>query len=364
MAGDDFDPFGLKNDRTKQQIRPELVNVSINKGENTGALDSSLFDPFGITIQSDDNDFFDEVDSTRFPINQVDMDGAFDNVSNDSPTDPPLVSRITRVAASSLSKGITTVSLPPKLTVKLKIHEEASTMALQNKEGASDVIVEGIISAQVQCSDAKRNAPFCLEAVEGHDKSLVIHPNRTFSPHCEDIDQNSTKQSNYVAIPKHEIGYIPIATYSMSSIVQHMPLLLERKITITGSSCRVAVQVRSKLSNVGDISQFSVAVAVPEYVDVQSVQIVRGDGVWDELKRTIKWNRSFLKRGESFMVSAQAELLDGFNKDELQFPVMLRCLSTTDKISNVEFRVVKNESHPSSVTCHKAYSFLLLHRLP
>jgi hypothetical protein len=56
----------------------------------------------------------------------------------------------------------------------------------------------------------------------------------------------------------------------------HMPVLLERKVTIHEMSVRIALQVRSKLTNRGNLRDFCLAVAVPEHVDASTVQIVRG----------------------------------------------------------------------------------------
>jgi hypothetical protein len=47
-------------------------------------------------------------------------------------------------------------------------------------------------------------------------------------------------------------------------------------VTIHESSVRIALQVRSKLTNRGDLRDFCLAVAVPEHVDANSVEIVRG----------------------------------------------------------------------------------------
>jgi hypothetical protein len=134
-----------------------------------------------------------------------------------------------------------------------------------------------------------------------------------------------------------------------------------------GNAVRVAVQVRSKLSNNGDITDFTIAVAVPERVNGETVEISRGSGVYDDLKRTIKWKVGKLLKGESFMVSAQAQLWSSATKEDqvtLKFPVLLRCSSLDDQISNVELRAVEADGFPSTVSFNRSFSFELLHRLP
>lgn len=344
------------------------IEMSILDGVSELGKNDEEFDPFGL-IKERQNSLLrdgteDSATKASFPIAAPEA-GAGEageteivsgSLSYELLSAPPVVSRVSRSLTSVIPKG-----LPPKLTVKLTIYEEASSFGHPEKEGASDVTIEGRICAQVQCSDANRNAPFCLEATDTRNYSFLIRPNMAFG-----IDPLtcSPRPDKSFDIPKHEIGFVPIATYSASTTVQHMPLLLERKVTITGTSCRVAIQVRTKLSNKGDMGDFSIAMAVPEYVDGNSIDVQRGDGTWDELKRTVKWKRSFLKKGESFLVSAKAELLDGFSKEELRFPIMLRCSSSSDQISGLNFNVVKAEGHPASIAVHKTYSFLLLHRLP
>jgi Adaptor complexes medium subunit family len=309
------------------------------------------FDPFGLleTVTEDDKAtlqlaLFDSLDD-----NAINFGNAADNPDFDSPPSPPPVSRVSR----SSSKGI---ALPPKINVKLSIAEEVSSTANPESEGSSNVVVEGCIHAQVQCSDALKNAPFCLtpQSLQNNEGTLTLNPNPEFFV-------KDTGGENIVKIPKHEIGFVPILRYTLNNKIQHMPLLLERKVTVSGVLCRIAVQVRSKLTNNGNLQNFTVAVAVPECVNGASVEIVRGEGDYDELKRTIIWKLDELQKGESFMVSAQAKLWEP--TEAIQFPVLLRCASVSDQISNVEFKVTASSGYPSSITFNTTYSFRLLHRL-
>lgn len=142
---------------------------------------------------------------------------------------------------------------------------------------------------------------------------------------------------------------------------------MERKVTIYGQTVRVALQVRSKLSNNGDLTDFTIAVAIPERVNGETIEITRGTGVYDDLKRTIKWSMEDLPKGESFMVSAQAQLwTTATNEDQvlLKFPVLLRCSSNFDQISNVELKAEEADGFPATVSYSQIFSFRLLHRLP
>jgi hypothetical protein len=307
---------------------------------------ADAFDPFGLQETADEKGAlvkeFPSASASFDPFN-VDADN---DAEHESPRSPPPVNRVSRSA----------IALPPKLNVKLTVHEEVSSSANGTSEGASHVTIEGSIHAQVQCSDATKNAPFRLvpKASGNMGGVITLRPNPSFVS-----SEGSTE--NIVKIPKHEIGMVPISVFSVSNEVQHMPLLLERKVTVSGTSCRIAVQVRSKLSNLGNLLEFTIALAIPECVNFATIDIVRGDGESDELKRTIVWKLAELQKGESFMVSAQAQLWDPTT--EIQFPVMLRCRSVADQISDVVFEVAPADGHPSSITFTTAKSFRLLHRL-
>jgi hypothetical protein len=311
---------------------------------------NDAFDPFGLL------ETVTKVDQTGFQEASFESLDAFDSKTEasddfgESPPSPPPVSRVSR----SSSKGI---ALPPKINVKLAIAEEVSSTANPKSEGSSDVSVEGSIHAQVQCSDAMKNAPFCLipQALQKDEGSVTFLPNPDFA------SKGSTEPDSIYRIPKHEIGLVPILKYSLNNKIQHMPLLLERKVTIGGLMCRIAIQVRSKLSNKGNLKNFTIAVAVPECVNGASMEIIRGEGDYDDLKRAIIWKLDELPKGESFMVSAQAKLWEPAN--DIQFPVLLRCTSAADQISDLEFKVAAAAGYPASITFNTTCSFRLLHRL-
>jgi hypothetical protein len=338
-----FDPFELKKTAappvTDSKPRPVLIAVSQGNAAETpharavGPTDSSeqsTFDPFGISA-----------------VAVTPQDVGTTRPAPDSPPDVPRVYRSPSIA------------LPPKLIVKLTKYEEVSSVAKTgpDAEGSSHVSIEGSVYAQVQCSDALKNAPFSIISVSSQAFKAGVRPNPKYTVLSEgDIP--------VITIPKQEIGFVPVMFYSLNDVVQHMPILLERKVTVNERSIRVAVQVRSKLTNVGDLEDFTIAVAVPERVDGQSIKIIRGDGVWDELKRCIRWKLASLKKGNSFMVSAQASLWQPLPEaEQICFPILMRCKSATDQISKVDFDVVEAPDYPSSLIATKAQSFRLLHRL-
>jgi len=347
MTSEQFDPFNLIGKKAAE-------GEGQQQGENSqGKVDfprDESFDPFRIGYLQNGSS------NPSAEVLQRDED------VDPGPEPPPQVTRVTRSLDRIASqKGSGVSGIPPKLLVKLSLHEEVSSRAKEGHErhGTSIVSVDGTVYAQVQCSDAKQNAPFNLELREPIN-GLQVRPNSEFSA----VSGTSELNQHLVTIPKSEIGYVAVAHYTLSNEVEHMPILVERKVTTHKDTCRISIQVRSKLSNEANLEDFSIAVAVPDVVDAQSVEILRGAGQWDELKRLIVWKLTSLNKGESFMVSAQGTLRpNASTTGETRFPVLLRCSYAADQISAVRFEVKEAEGHPTSLTFHEAHSFRILHRL-
>mmetsp|Transcript_22584 Transcript_22584/g.33354 ORF Transcript_22584/g.33354 Transcript_22584/m.33354 type:complete len:307 (+) Transcript_22584:58-978(+) len=278
-----------------------------------------------------------------------------------SPRPPQELQRLTQ------SDAALSAALPPKVIVKFRAHEEVSSLASNSpgEEGASSVHIEGKLAAQVTSSDAMRNVPFCLVAANSTNEDIKFVPNDNYA--VKSSSQLPNHAMSLFQIPKTEYGAVTIGSYSLTETVQHMPLLVERKVSAHSNMVRVAVQIRSKLSNLGDLKDITIAVSLPDRVNGETVEVLKGSGIYDDLKRTIKWSKSALVKGESFMVSAEAKLFPTSTNDEgedLKFPVLLRCISSEDQISTVDFGAIETAAHPSSVSHSCSSSFRLLHRLP
>mmetsp|Transcript_697 Transcript_697/g.970 ORF Transcript_697/g.970 Transcript_697/m.970 type:complete len:357 (-) Transcript_697:115-1185(-) len=353
---------------------------SVERGKTLDPFSGDGFDPFGLSKNKP---------RPRSPVlhggPSIDRDGS----QSISIQGPPEVNRLTRASAEqrdpleksggggafSLSEAIDdgdaisvssarSMPLPPKLSIRFIIHEEVSSMALLDaeNEGASEVCSEGTLQVQVRSSDANKNVPFVLIPAALSGSKIDFKANDEFTRKPKKIGL----PFHVVDVPKPIMTPVSIGTYSLTEQVRHMPLLLERKVTMYNETCRVAVQVRSKLSNEGNLTDFTIAVALPERINVETIEVVRGNGTCDELKRTVKWTVGELVKGESFMVSALCKLWSRStpaDEANLRFPVLLRCTANLDKISSVEFRAMQADGHPASVQFTKTHSFRLLHRL-
>ena len=149
--------------------------------------------------------------------------------------------------------------------------------------------------------------------------------------------------------------------------------------------CRISVQIRTNLSNQGNLSNFTVVAAIPTTLKGSGLQITRGSGNWDEIKRIVTWKLGDLPKGQSSLVSVEAEIAPSIasllslssslsdtaasasnNKivqEKIRFPVLVRCSSELDQISEMSLNVSELESVPASIVLHVTRSFRLLHRV-
>mmetsp|Transcript_12241 Transcript_12241/g.33958 ORF Transcript_12241/g.33958 Transcript_12241/m.33958 type:complete len:433 (-) Transcript_12241:39-1337(-) len=431
MDAADFDPFGIQSNRDDSQVPKRPVLMAVDKknstishhsqlyserhahysGPSSGggtkgragrfksaesqqqhllainkstSLDESL-DPFGVGDFSEVTQKSAVSDLEPMSLERR-LEAARNGESIPITLDPKTGQAVAEPSPTSINRLPRSGSraLPPKMSIKLTLYEEVSSIALRDELIASQIAVEGSAYAQVQCSDALKNAPFGIsasqQAMSEFAPKVTIRPNPKFTSlepissssleHRQDDsiiknynNADSTTETYLVNIPKAELGYVPVVHYSFAQTLDHMPVLLERKVTIHETSCRIALQVRSKLTNKGDLKDFTLAVAIPEVVNSDSIEIVRGQGSVDGLKRLIKFKLAHLNKGESFMVSAQANLWKAMNAEEVRFPVLMRCSSTDDHISTVDFEVMEADGTPCSISVTKAHSFRLLHRL-
>ena len=88
--------------------------------------------------------------------------------------------------------------------------------------------------------------------------------------------------------------------------------------------------------------------AVPPDVIGETMKMSLRGGVWDPMRRIIIWSSPFLKSGETIEFQLQFEYtattatdIDGNVPDQFlpRFPVLVRCDSMDDQLSDVEIQV-------------------------
>jgi len=276
-------------------------------------------------------------------------------------------------------------ALPPRLVVKLSLHEDVSSTAVVDPDGEggslSQLSIEGKIMAQVESSNALKSTPFSLE-LSGPMVSLA---NITCNKHSALDDKDATVDGTIgtvrckVNVPKSVTTLTDILSYSMNVRTQNMPILVQAKAALVKAKvCRISVQIRSNLSNHGDLKNFTVVVAIPPTTLLgNTLTITRGDhGVWDSNKRIISWKIGSLEHGESCLVSAEAEVSESilqvlhenpFNpnvaEEKIKCPAIVRFESEVDQVSDLEMRVGELGGVPATIVEGRVRSYRMLHRV-
>lgn len=134
-------------------------------------------------------------------------------------------------------------------------------------------------------------------------------------------------------------------------------------MTRKGDLIQVAVQVRSKLTNLFDLTDLSITLALPDPVIEDDVEVNVGEGEYERVKRVITWKLGALCKGDSFMVSIRCLVNEGVDDSVLMFPIILRC-SSLDQISTGVFKAVQAEGYPAALSSEViSRTYRLLHRL-
>ena len=304
--------------------------------------------------------------------------------------------------------------LPPKLNVKLSYHEEVSSNSIEEKDSQgrnisggsfSRLFVTGKITvsltctcisilrecnyvtealrslipqAQVESTDSNQNAPFriALSGPMSRIAKFVCHEHCVPLTTLNDNPTDNKIKSFKVHIPK-SLEQKHIATYSIENVqTQNMPILLQTKATIhNNTTCRISIQIRSNLSNKGDLHDFIIVLSIPSSLQENTVKITRGtNGEVDEMKGIVTWKIGHLGHGKSNLVSVEAELNDTLLDmvrsigaeavgEKIDFPVLVRCSSGMDQISDVALTCGSLKECPASVAVQIVKSFRLIHRV-
>jgi hypothetical protein len=273
------------------------------------------------------------------------------------------------------TSSVTKKRAPPqkrtsRMNVKVFIHEEvASTqdkMSAQD-EVSSHVLMDGTVEAAVSTFHPE-NIPFSLRILDPDypdDSQNIIRFDTNY------VTLYGPSEFNTLSVPKDVRGKVKVASYHRSVTKNIMPILVQSKVSRSGSHlehCKVAVQIRSNLNNTGSVNNITLALAIPPTVIAKSLSIAPGPGagVYDELKRIIRWQVKEIQQGSSIVLGAEVMVASSLLLDDLpNFPIMLRCSSVEDTVSSMVVECQQlDEDHPVtlSVTTHR--SFQLLHRLP
>ena len=124
-----------------------------------------------------------------------------------------------------LAKDVKAHSVPPLIAINFKIHEEISSIATMDPEmeGASEIMVQGGVMAQMTSSDAHKNSPWILDGKTTTGEKVDITPNVSYSKKWDAKGQRN--KVSVITIPKTTVGFVPIASYYFKETIEHMPLV-------------------------------------------------------------------------------------------------------------------------------------------
>jgi hypothetical protein len=218
---------------------------------------------------------------------------------------------------------------------------------------------------------------------------MISLANIKYSDHATLLDDDDRTHDNSttaakdlrckVHIPKSELAGCEILSYNLNTRTQNMPMLVQSKMAVKSTTCRMSIQIRSNLSNKGDISNLTIIVAIPNTLRGETVHVTRGkQGVWDATKRIVTWKIGTLPHGESCLVSAEAEVSSTVAnlmlepqydakkviKEKVRCPVLVRCSSEVDQVSDLRLSAVALPDVPANIArVNQVTSYRILHRV-
>lgn len=163
----------------------------------------------------------------------------------------------------------------------------------------------------------------------------------------------------------------------MNVRTQNMPILVQAKAAVKSNKCRISVQIRSNLSNQGNLSNFTIIIAIPTTIRGETVEVTRGErGVWDANARIVTWKIGNLPHGESCLVGAEGQVSSAVAnllhenpftaemvESKIVCPVLVRCSSEVDQVSDLTLTATSLSGNPATIVQNDMRSYQLLHRV-
>mmetsp|Transcript_7770 Transcript_7770/g.14649 ORF Transcript_7770/g.14649 Transcript_7770/m.14649 type:complete len:417 (+) Transcript_7770:174-1424(+) len=137
---------------------------------------------------------------------------------------------------------------------------------------------------------------------------------------------------------------VNVIKYIGSEYLRPIPLLVNVKVRVAGDVCRVGVKIRSNPIHTHNLDNLVVLIAIPPDVSGESAKMSRQGGVWDPIKRVIVYKYDVIQSGETVDLQMQFDYVPSIRKDGQnamlpRFPVLVRCISKNESLSNVQLDV-------------------------
>jgi hypothetical protein len=173
---------------------------------------------------------------------------------------------------------------------------------------------------------------------------------------------------NVVTVPRGMKEQFKIASYHRTITKKYMPVEVDSNVVRKGDICNIVVKIQAKKNthSKGTMGNILVAMAVPPTVIGKSLKLLSGDGVYDGLKRIVKWSVSKLENGGVIRFEAEVKVAKKVigEREVPSFPIVLRCSSKEDTVSSIEVNIEPMKNQPVTLNVIQHRSFKILHRLP
>mmetsp|Transcript_8596 Transcript_8596/g.12659 ORF Transcript_8596/g.12659 Transcript_8596/m.12659 type:complete len:206 (-) Transcript_8596:2519-3136(-) len=194
---------------------------------STSANKIDAFDPFGFS----ELDFDPFGDNASLCVGSSIHDDDASKKDPQQPSPPPAPPR-KPVATTATPPTQPIQQLPPKIIVRVNIHEEVST-SIEAGEKVCRASIEGTIQAQVHSSNATKNAPFLLCFKEPSTNNTAFKFDGNFAAEVlsnfvdgqEEERRRETATLAKLTIPKGEIGTVKIADYTAQCEIKNLPFV-------------------------------------------------------------------------------------------------------------------------------------------
>lgn len=144
--------------------------------------------------------------------------------------------------------------------------------------------------------------------------------------------------------------------------------LVKSRVQISNQLSRVGFKVRANPSNTELLTNIVIVMAVPPYVQGDTVKMSRKGGIWDEMKRIICWTIPTLNPGEVIEIQAQFQTsgnLPKLDQSDFKFPILVRC-DSNKLFSGIEVSITStttdNQSFPLVIKSEVSKTTCILHR--
>ena len=245
-------------------------------------------------------------------------------------------------------------------TIHVVLHEQLTTV-YEGNDNVPVSQVEGSIHVR-----SSSGSPFNLVVTDEKRQIGKFQEDSTFC-NWRNVGNDTFRQKKMltVTLPAKAAKKQKIASYSCTSQLNPIPLLVKSKVQVEEHSCRVGVKIRSNPANKRALTQIAILMAVPPDIRGETVKLTRQGGVWDGMKRVVAWPAESLAPGELIEIQAQFDFVDagqGDQKPEPKFPILVRCEGANNQFSDVELSADSSDEFQIPVNMTLTRSVLILHR--